>query len=175
MSNSRRFTVRNAERTDVQACADVYNYWIENSVYTFDESTWTSAEAEMWLAAHQDHEGYPLLVIEADGVVRGWGSLSPWSDKLGYRFTAEVSVFADPEWRGRGLGRDLMGTLMKRAEQHNHHALLARVESSNRSSIQLFRKFGFDHTGLMREVGYKNGRWLDVALMQKTLRTSPDD
>ena len=161
-------TVRTATIADVSACLGIYNHWVTEGVATFDEQVWTPADGVIWYSEHQGN-AYPLLVIESDGVVVGWGSLSRWSKKTGYRRTAEVSLFLAPEDVASGFGKQLLQELIAVADENGHHVLVARIEASNRNSVRLFQNAGFEPVGLMREVGFKNKRWLDVFVMEKLL------
>ena len=42
-------------------------------------------------------------------------------------------------------------------------------DSGNLASIRLHAALGFTHVGVLRKLGFKNGRWLDVVLMQRAL------
>lgn len=42
-------------------------------------------------------------------------------------------------------------------------------DSENQGSIALHRAAGFEMTGILRSVGFKQGRWLDTVFMQRTL------
>ena len=161
-------TVRAATLADLSACLAIYNYWVEEGVSTFDEQPWTPGEGVLWYSQHQDKH-YPLLVMEVQAEVVGWGSLSRWSAKSGYQQTAEVSLFLAPDQLGSGHGKTLLARLVKAANQSRHHLLIARIEASNEHSVTLFRKAGFEPVGLMREAGFKNRRWLDVYVMEKVL------
>lgn len=42
-------------------------------------------------------------------------------------------------------------------------------DSANAGSIELHKRMGFSHAGLLKNVGYKFDRWLDSVLMQRAL------
>ena len=110
---------------------------------------------------------YPIIVAELDGHVVGWASLGPWSDRPAYRETAESSFYVHPEHRGLGIGRKLKSAILEEARLAGLHVVLARVAEGNAASLHLNEAFGFEHVGIMKEVGIKFGRRLDVHLMQK--------
>jgi L-amino acid N-acyltransferase len=111
----------------------------------------------------------PLLVLVAEqgGAVVGWASLSAWSDRRAYAATAEVSEYVDRGHRGRGIGRALLSGLVAVADQRRFHTLIARVADGNAASLRLHRQEGFKRVGVMREVGLKFGRRIDVHLLQR--------
>lgn len=158
--------IRRAAPRDLAAIRDIYNDAIEKTTATFDTEPKTLADRRKWLAAHR---GYPVLVAEEGGAVVGWASLSRWSDRCAYSGTAENSVYVAEAARGRGIGVALLKALVAEARKMKLHTIVARVSEGNPASIKLHRAFGFRKTGVMREVGRKFGRVLDVTMMQLML------
>lgn len=116
-------------------------------------------------------QGYPVLVAVEDdeGEVLGYASFGDWRAFDGYKYTVEHSVYVAGAARGRGIGFQLMTTLIERARGLNKHVLVAGIEAGNEASIRLHEGLGFAQVGLMPEVGTKFGRWLDLAFMQLIL------
>lgn len=71
--------IRTAERRDLSAMLDIYNYEVKNGTATFDVEPRAGAAGEAWFAAHNTGN-HPLLVAEEDGKVLGYASLSPYRD-----------------------------------------------------------------------------------------------
>ena len=159
-------TVRRGVLADVSACTAIYNHWVATGVSTFDETPRSPLESLEWFDAHREHR-YPLLVWESGDNIAGWGTLSSWSTKSGYDRSAEVSVFINPGHTGQGGGRLLLGSLVSGARELGHHVLIARIEVTNKTSLLLFKEAGFAPVGVMREIGFKNGRWLDVFILER--------
>ncbi|HQO86642.1 MAG TPA: N-acetyltransferase family protein, partial [Bacteroidia bacterium] len=109
---------------------------------------------------------------ENDGVLSGWASLTAWSDRCAYNGTAEVSVYVHKEHRGRGIGKALLEILILKGESKGLHYLLSRIASGNEASIHLHTIFGFRHIGIMKEVGFKFGNYVDVHLMELLFKTT---
>ena len=136
---------------------------------SYDYEPRTLAHRVEWFDAHE-RDGYAVLVAEdASGAVVGWAALNRFHDRVGYRFTAENSVYVAEAWRGRGVGARLLGPLMEAAEAQGLRAVLAVIDAQNEASIRLHARFGFERVGLFRQVGFKFGRWLDVAYMERLL------
>ena len=110
-----------------------------------------------------------LLVAELDGHVAGYSYSGDYRPRAGYRHTREVSVYVDPVAQGRGLGRALYDELLPRLRADGHHLALAGVALPNPASVRLHEAVGFDLYGIQREVGWKLGRWIDVAWFQLLL------
>jgi phosphinothricin acetyltransferase len=161
-----RVKLRRAALRDLPALRDIYNEAVLKTTATFDTETKTLAERRKWLAAHR---GYPVLVAEIDGEVLGWGCLTKWSDRCAYSGTAENSIYVFERARGRGLGTALLKALLAEARKMRLHTIVARITEGNAASVKLHKKFGFVKTGVMREVGVKFGRLLDVQMLQAFL------
>ena len=122
-------------------------------------------EQEIWFTNHQPR--HSVLVAEKDGVVVGWAALSKWSDRCAYSDTAEVSLYVKKENQGKGIGRQLLKALIKEGRNIGLHTVIARIAEGNQASIHLFKSENFETIGIMKEVGRKFGKLLDVYLMQK--------
>ncbi len=159
------FATRRATVADLKAITDIYNEAVVTTDATFDLETRTEEEQGVWLAGHDAM--HPVLVAELDGMVVGWASLSKWSSRSAYAGTAEISLYIKEEFRGKGAGRKLLEDIMLEGEKVGLHTVLARITTGNTVSIRLHESAGFEQVGVMREVGQKFGRMLDVLLMQR--------
>jgi len=162
--------VRKATPDDLTAITEIYNQAILKTTATFDTEPKSLEEQEVWFSSH-DHK-YLVLVAEEDGKVIGWASLSKWSDRCAYSDTAEISLYVDEKERGKGIGRKLLETIVLEGEKAGLHSMIARIAEGNEMSIHLHQSVGFEHIGIMKEVGRKFGRLLDIYLMQKIYKSS---
>ncbi len=158
-------TIRPAGLSDLPAITEIYNEAIRTTTATFDTEPKTETEHVAWFNAHDDW--HPILVAELDSSVVGWVCLSKWSDRCAYSGTAEISLYIKEGFRGKGIGRKLMEAIDAEARRLGLHTAVVRITEENVASLHLAERFGFRHIGVMREVGYKFGRWLDVHIMQK--------
>ena len=158
-------TIREATLPDLGAITEIYNEAILKTVATFDTETKTLEEQESWFAEHGPK--YPLIVAEQDGHVVGWASLSRWSDRCAYSDTAEGSLYVNEEYQGKGIGRKLLEAIIQAGQKSGLHSVVARITEGNEVSIHLCKSVSFEHIGVMKEVGRKFGKLLDVNLMQK--------
>lgn len=165
-------TIRPAKIADLTAITEIYNQAILNTVATFDTEPKTPEEQRAWFDEHGDK--HPVLVTEQDGVIVGWASLSAWSDRYAYSDTAEISLYVEESHQGKGIGRELSEAAIKAGRDTGLHTLIARIAEGNASSIHIAESQGFEHIGIMREVGHKFGKLIDVYLMQKFLVRSND-
>ena len=158
-------TTRHASLGDLPAITEIYNEAVLTTAATFDTETKSVAERQLWFEEHGPR--YPVLVAEMNDTVVGWASLSRWSPKLAYAGTVEVSLYVGSAYRGKGVGKQLMTAVLTEGQKNGFHTVLARITEGNKASVRLHEAFGFELVGVIREVGYKFNRWLDVYLMQK--------
>lgn len=117
---------------------------------------------------------YPYLVCEEDGGILAFSYASRFRERAAYRFDVEVSVYIDPAYHGRGIGKALYAALFRLLTELGYYTAYAGITLPNERSVGLHEAFGFRHVGAYRRTGYKQGRWLDVALMEKPLREYDD-
>ena len=157
--------IRPAEIKDIEAITEIYNDAVLKTTATFDTEEKTLEEQTLWFNSHD--ERHPVIVSELQGKVNGWASLSPWSDRIAYSKTAEISIYVREEFRNQGYGKKLMSKILDDGKSAGLHTVIARIADSNAVSIKLHEDFGFKHIGVMKEAGEKFRRILDVYLMQK--------
>jgi L-amino acid N-acyltransferase YncA len=126
------------------------------------------AFAEKWRAIVK--HGLPWLVAEANSEVVGYAYASPFRPRTGYRYSVEDSVYVRDDQRGRGLGFKLLSALIPRCEATGVRQVVAVIgDSGNTASIAVHARAGFEPAGVVKGVGYKFGRWVDIVMMQRAL------
>ena len=159
--------VRQATVADAERICTIYNREVVESTVTLDLVPRSVPEQRQWI---QDRSGgLAAVVAEVDARVVGFGSLSFYRDRPGYRTSVEDSVYVDRDFHGGGVGAAILGELLDVAAKHGFHAVFARIVGPQEASLNLHRRLGFELVGVEREVGRKFGRWHDVGLMQKLL------
>lgn len=157
--------IRKAKLKDLKQITEIYNEAILKTNATFDTKKKSLKEQKKWFEDHGQKN--PILVAEKNGFIVGWASLSKWSDRCAYSETAEISLYVKEKYQGKGIGKNLMEAILKEGKKAGLHAIIARITEGNNLSIHLHEKFGFEHIGVMKEVGKKFGKRLDVYLMEK--------
>jgi phosphinothricin acetyltransferase len=157
--------IRIARHEDIPFITEIYNEAIRTTNATFDTTTKTLEEQIHWFQNHGKKN--PIMVAEHDNSIVAWGSLSKWSDRCAYTDTAEVSLYVTESYQGKGIGTQLLKELLEEGQRQELHAVLARITEGNAASLHLHESLGFLPIGVMREVGVKFGKRLDVYLMEK--------
>jgi L-amino acid N-acyltransferase YncA len=161
------YKIRLAEASDTEAVRAIRNHVIEHSTAAWTTQTVSPGDARTWLAENLARRS--AYVAEAGGQVIGYASWAPWRAGNGYRRTVEDSVYLAGGHQERGLGTELLTTLVTGAAASGAHVMMACIESSNARSLALHRRLGFELVGTAREVGTKFGRWLDLTMMRRAL------
>jgi len=161
-------SIRVATVDDLPAIDAIYNHYVDQATCTWQYAPAPPAERRAWLDAHG--AAHPITVaVDTGGAIVGWGSLSVYNKREGYRFTVENTVYVHPRHHRRGIGRALLADLVERARTLGHHSIVASISADQQASIGLHAAAGFIEVGRMRELGVKFGRWLDCVYMQKLL------
>ncbi len=161
--------IRVATVDDLQAIDAIYNHYVTNATCTWQYAPAPPAERRAWFDAHGAM--HPITVaVDADaGEIVGFGSLSVYNKREGYRFTVEDTLYVHPLQHRRGIGRALLADQIARARLLGHHSIVASISADQEASIGLHAAAGFVEVGRMRELGVKFDRWLDCVYMQKLL------
>ena len=162
--------IRASTDSDIPAITAIYRHHVLHGTGTFE----VDPPSESDMAARRADvlgRGLPYLVAEDDaGQILGFSYANWFKPRPAYRFSAEDSVYVADEARGQGVGRLLLAALSAQAEAAGVRKLLAVIgDSGNAGSIGVHRAAGFTEIGVMRSVGWKFDRWLDIVLMEKTL------
>jgi phosphinothricin acetyltransferase len=161
--------IRDAGVDDMAAVAAIYAREVLEGTATFEEIP-PSTETLIERLAGVQRLGLPWLVAEIDGQVAAYAYASPFRLRSAYRYTVESSVYVGEAFQGRGLGQALMTEVVARCRALGLHQMIAAISSDlNPGSIALHERLGFLPAGVYRRVGWKFGRWIDVAFFQLEL------
>ncbi|RMG62392.1 MAG: N-acetyltransferase family protein [Bacteroidetes bacterium] len=149
------------------AIAEIYNQYILRGNATMDETLKTAADIGGWVEKFHAREALYVQTL-ADQVI-GWGIIKRYSDREGYRFAAETAVYLHADHLGQGHGSTLKRFLIEESRRLNYHHLVAKIFADNQVSIDYNLKLGYTIVGRQKEIGYKNGRWMDVVILQLIL------
>ena len=137
---------------------------IEGSLATFNSVPKPEAEVAALLEARPG----AFFVAEAGGVA-GFATFWQFRPGAGYARTMEHTVVLAAEARGRGLGRMLMEAVLDAARARGAHVMVAAITGDNPGGVAFHAAMGFERAGLMPQVGWKDGAWRDLVLMQRLL------
>jgi L-amino acid N-acyltransferase YncA len=159
--NESMLTVRPMQPADWDTVRAIYLEGIATRNATFEQS---APEWEKW---DQAHSQACRLVAPSAGQVLGWAALSPVSARRVYAGVAEASIYVAAAARGKGFGRLLLTELIAQSEKHGIWSLQTGIFPENTPSLNLFTSAGFRVVGTRERIGYMDGRWRDVLLLER--------
>jgi len=155
--------------SDIPAITRIYAHHVLTGTGTFEIDPPTESDMAQ---RRQDvlSRQLPYLVLEDNHEVMGFAYCNWFKPRPAYRFSAEDSIYLSPEGAGKGWWRALLAELATQAERAGVRKLIAVIgDSGNLGSRGVHRSLGFTEVGILKSVGWKFDRWLDVVLMEKPL------
>lgn len=162
-------TIREAQPSDATQIIAYVNRLIEepnsNLEMSPGEFTHTVEEEAGILAGFAAAENSIYLVAEAGGKIHGI-LICQGSKRKAIRHAVTLSMSVDQDWRGKGIGSQLMAHAISWAKGTG---IVKRIELSafanNTVAIHLYEKFGFVLEGIRRNAGFRNGQYQDGVIM----------
>ncbi len=159
------------EERHAAAILEILNHAIIHSTALYDYKPRPASAMKDWFAAKR-HNAFPVLGMEDEqGRLLGFASYGTFRAWPAYKYSVEHSIYVHHERRGLGLGGKLLASLIEEAGARNVHTMVGGIDAANEASIALHEKLGFQPAGIVKEAGYKFGRWLDLAFYQKILNS----
>ena len=165
-----KYIIRQADEKDLNAILEIVNYNILNTTSIYDYEPRTLAQQKA-IFEEKVSADFPLLVIEIENKIAGFGTYGTFRFKEGYKFTVEHSVYVSINHQGKGLGKLLLAELIELAKKQKLHTMIAVIDSENQNSVEFHKQFGFETVGIMKESGFKFNKWLDTVFMQLLLKS----
>jgi L-amino acid N-acyltransferase len=161
-------TIRKATPHDIPVITHIYNDVILNTTAVYHYESLTLENRRAWFEDKASHN-FPVFVAEAASKVIGFSTYGSFRVSPAYLYTVENTIHVHPEYRGQGVGKALMPPIIEAAKQQNMHTMIAGIDASNTGSIKFHQGFGFEQVALLKGVGFKFNRWLDLVFMQLML------
>ena len=162
--------VRPADEHDLPALVDIYNHYVGTTHITFDTEPFAADDRRSWFASFSPTGPHRLLVADVDRKPVGYASSGWFRAKPAYVPTVETTVYLDPAYVGRGIGRQLYGTLLDELrDEPMARRAYAGIALPNPESIALHERLGFRFVGTFHETGFKFERYVDVSWFERGL------
>ncbi len=161
--------IRFLEDKDIQACCDLYNWYIENTTITFEEEVLTLSQFTD--RVHRIQKKYPYIVLEEDSKIVGYAYLDAFSPRVAYNWTADLSIYLDHTCKAKGYGSLLMKTILDLAQMDGYCHVVSIVTEGNQASEHIHEKFGFEKKAFFENFGYKFNTWLGVTYYVKQVNS----
>ena len=159
--------IRPVTISDAEAICRIYNYYVTETIITFEEIPVGVDEMASRIA--EITRELPWLVFEEKQRVVGYSYAARWKSRSAYRYSVEITVYVDPSFKNRKIGSLLYAELIGILREKGIHSILAGIALPNEHSVKLHEKFGFINVARLKEVGWKFESWIDVGYWQLNL------
>ena len=165
-----KLTIEKISELHLKDAHKIYNYYIVNSYSNFEEKK---------LTFNQFYINYkniiknklPYLVALSKNKVVGLAYLNRFREKSGYRFAYENTIYVHEKHTRQGIGYKLLKELLNISKNHKNIKSIVAVIGSidNKASLKVHEKLGFNKSGVLKKIGFKNNKWIDSIFLQKNL------
>ena len=150
---------------------DIFNDAILNSTALYDYKTRNMSTMYSWYADKLKGK-YPIIgAFDESNTLLGFSTYGKFRPRPAYKYSVEHSVYVRTDKRNQGVGKILLKEIIKKADEQDYHCVVGGIDASNSISRELHEKEGFEFCGLIKQSGYKFGKWLDLAFYQLILKT----
>ena len=166
--------IRAATREDAGSLLKIYSYYVENTAISFEYVAPSLDEFSKRISSTL--EKYPYIVLEDDGLIRGYAYAGAFHSRAAYAHCCEVTIYLDRDSKGNGYGKALYEALEKALKKMgiiNLYACIADPEVEDeyltKNSECFHQHMGYTKVGEFHKCGYKFGRWYNMIWMQKII------
>ncbi|MCU4165918.1 arsinothricin resistance N-acetyltransferase ArsN1 family B [Carboxylicivirga caseinilyticus] len=159
--------IRPVLKTDAKAICDIYNYYVENTIVTFEEEN--VSVGEMQERIEKVLQQHSWFVYEKEGEIVGYCYATGWRARTAYRYSTETTVYLKKGYEGNGVGTQLYKYLIQDLIRKDVHSFIGGISLPNEASVALHEKMGFKKIAHFSEVGQKFNKWIDVGYWQLVL------
>jgi phosphinothricin acetyltransferase len=157
-----KYKIEEMESSDWEEVKNIYVEGIKTGLATFQ------TEAPTWENWDKSHLQSCRLVARSESSILGWVALSPTSSRSCYAGVVEVSIYIGEKYKGQGIGKSLLTSIIKQSEENGIWTLYCAIIRENIGSIVLHRKCGFREIGIREKIAkMSNEAWHDVVLMER--------
>lgn len=161
-------TTRDAIASDLPQIVRIYNSTISSRMVTADTEPVSIESKKQWFAEHS-MEFRPLWVMEYAGEMCGWLSFQSFYGRPAYNATAEVSIYLEENYRGKGLGRYFLQKAMDDAPNLGIRTLLGFIFAHNEPSLKLFAELEFEQWAHLPKIAQIDDTEMDLIIVGKSL------
>jgi L-amino acid N-acyltransferase YncA len=161
--------IRPSRDEDVEAMVAIYRYHAWKGVDQAPLYESPQVEDIKRRRKNMSRHRLPHIVAEFAGRIVGYAYAVPFRKRPAYRFVVKHSIYVDPGFLHRGIGRELLSGLLDACAAAGFRQMIGYIDATNEASLNLHKAFGFEEAGRLRSIGYKNGTWVNSVVMQRSL------
>ena len=165
----RTIVVRPSAEGDVPAMLAIYTHHIRRGVGDVADPEPLHDDDIKRRRKNMLRRKLPHLVADRSGIVVGYAYAVPFRKRPAYRYAVKHSIYVHADYLHSGVGRLLLPALIEACAAAGFRQMFGYIDGSNVPSQKLHEAFGFQRVGLLKDVGFKFGRWTDSLLVQRAL------
>ncbi len=166
--------IRTATKRDSESLLEIYSYYVENTAISFEYETPSLDEFRERIS--NTLKKYPYIVLEDDGVIKGYAYAGVFKGRVAYDHCCEVTIYLNHDSKGKGYGRALYEKLEEALREIGIVNLYACIgdpevedEYLTKNSECFHQHMGYTKVGEFHKCGYKFGRWYNMIWMEKMI------
>lgn len=156
--------IREMTSLDSARVLEIYKQGMDTRNATFE------TEVPVWSDWDSKHLQHSRFVYSENEKVLGWAALSAVSARPAYKGVAEVSIYIASDFRAKGIGSQLMETVIQSSEAHGIWTLNSSIFPENMATLKLHEKFGFRIIGVREKIARLDGKWRNTVLLERRSR-----
>lgn len=160
--------IRTARIEDVPMILEIYSYYVVNTIITFEIVPPDMEEMKRRIV--ENVKKFDWIVYEANKKVIGYAYYTKFRDRKAYDYSCETTVYVDKEFLGKGIGSALYKHLIGRLKNTSKAIAIAGISLPNKASVGLHEKMGFKNAGILKNVGRKFNKWIDLGYWELELK-----
>jgi phosphinothricin acetyltransferase len=162
------YKIREASFKDIAYITAIYNQGIEDRIATLETRLRSIEDMNEWFTSRSDR--HKIIVAEdEEGIVKGWASVNTFNSRCCYGGVGDISIYIERDFRGKGLGKLLLSSLLKVAKEKDFHKLVLSTFDYNERGKGLYKALGFREVGTYMNQGVLDGKFVNVTIMEKLL------
>jgi phosphinothricin acetyltransferase len=161
--------IRPALLTDMPQVRDIYNFYVQNTVITFDDKP---LDLKHWQEKfeHISKLALPFLVLHRGSELLGFAFVAPWRQKTGYLKIVENQIYLAAAATGKKLGARHFDVLLQSCKEGGVKEVIAVIaDRGAHASIALHKKHGFLEQGHLANVAMRFGKPIGSYLLSLKL------
>ena len=153
--------IREMNVNDSLRILEIYKMGLDTKNATFE------TEVPSWSDWDLKYHKHSRFVYIDNYTILGWAALTPVSSRKVYEGVAEVSVYIDTNFFGKGIGSKLMDKVIISSEEHGIWTLYSSIFPENIATIKLHKKYGFRVIGTREKIAKLDNKWRDTTILER--------
>jgi len=167
----KQIVIRQPKATDLEEITNFFNNLVQEDIYIlrYGQKV-TLPEERKWLSSSlKSIKENKMVMLQAWYKNKLAGQIQITKGEFRKRFIGTIHIGIDKDFRGEGIGEELMKRAEKEAEKIEVKILELTVFEENEPALNLYKKMGLEKFGQLPKSIEFRGKMLDEVFMYKRL------